>query len=271
MTIDFIKDYILSLATTANVMGITGAFFHIVSMSMRFVVPLRITGIASASFLLLAAILSGGPQGVIIYGLLIPLHSFRLYQMLKLVKKARVSAQGDLSLDWLKPFMTRRKYRKNDVLFRKGDPAKEMLFIVTGKLLVKEMGVELPAGGIVGELGFLSPSNRRTQSVECVEDGDVMTITYDKLLELYFENPEFGYYFLRLSSERLMQNVARLEAMVEQNQAKPTHVVAALRHEDSQGGEPFRPAGPAGDEARIGPQDRQSVEPHRVASRPSTS
>jgi hypothetical protein len=239
MTIDFVKEYIISLATPANVMGITGAFFHIASMAMRFVIPLRITSIASASFLLIAAILSGGPQGVIIYGLLLPLHSYRLYEMLKLVKKARVSAQGDLSMGWLKPFMTRRKYRKNDVLFRKGDPAKEMLFIVTGRLLVKEMGIEHPAGGIVGELGFLSPSNRRTQSVECVEDCEVMTITYDKLLELYFENPEFGYYFLRLSSDRLMQNIARLEAIVEQNKGKATHVVAAVHHEETQRGEAF--------------------------------
>jgi hypothetical protein len=69
-------------------------------------------------------------------------------------------------------------------------------------------------------------------------------------LEIYFENPDFGYYFLRLSSERLMQNVARLEAIVEQNKAKPTQVVAAFTPEDSQGGEAFRPAGPAGGEAR---------------------
>jgi hypothetical protein len=53
---------------------------------------------------------------------------------------------------------------------------------------------------MVGELGFLAPDNRRTQTVECVEDGEVLTITYDKLLELCFQNPHFGYYFLRLSS-----------------------------------------------------------------------
>jgi hypothetical protein len=29
--------------------------------------------------------------------------------------------------------------------------------------------------------------------------------------ELYFENPEFGFYLLRLTSERLLQEVARLE------------------------------------------------------------
>jgi CRP-like cAMP-binding protein len=48
-------------------------------------------------------------------------------------------------------------------------------------------------------------------------DVEVLTMTYDRLLEIYFQNPEFGYYFLRLSSERLMQNNARLEKIIEQN------------------------------------------------------
>ena len=56
-------------------------------------------------------------------------------------------------------------------------------------------------------------------TVESLENGEVLTITYDRLLELYFQNPEFGYYFLRLTTERLMQNIARLEALAE-NRAK---------------------------------------------------
>jgi CRP-like cAMP-binding protein len=83
--------------------------------------------------------------------------------------------------------------------------------------LVKEIGIEIPPGRIMGELGFLSKNNRRTQTVECTENGEVLTITYDKLLEIYFQNPEFGYYFLRLSSDRLMQNIARLEGIIEEN------------------------------------------------------
>jgi CRP-like cAMP-binding protein len=143
----------------------------------------------------------------------------RLRQMQSLVNKARISAQGDLSVDWLRPFMSPRKYRKGDVLFRKGDLAEEMFLTVTGKLLVKEIGVELPPGHIMGELGFLQPKNRRTQTVECVEDSDVLTISYEKLLELYFQNPQFGYYFLRLTTSRLMQNIAQLEGIVEASQA----------------------------------------------------
>jgi CRP-like cAMP-binding protein len=92
-----------------------------------------------------------------------------------------------------------------------------MFLTVTGKFLVTEINVELPPGRMMGELGFVDPKNRRTQTVECIEDGDVLTITYEKLLELYFQNPEFGYYLLRLTTERLMQNISRLEGIVEAN------------------------------------------------------
>ncbi|MGC1900693.1 MAG: Crp/Fnr family transcriptional regulator, partial [Pseudolabrys sp.] len=29
--------------------------------------------------------------------------------------------------------------------------------------------------------------------------------------ELYFQNPQFGFYFLRLTTERLFDNISRLE------------------------------------------------------------
>jgi CRP-like cAMP-binding protein len=62
----------------------------------------------------------------------------------------------------------------------------EMFLTVTGKFLVKEIGVELPPGRLMGELGFLTPNKRRTATVECIEDGQVLTITYERLLEIYF-------------------------------------------------------------------------------------
>ena len=156
---------------------------------------------------------------------MVPINAFRLRQMLNLVKMARSATQGDTSMEWLKPFMTERKYRKGDVLFKKDDAANEMFLTVTGKFLVKEINVELPPGRLMGELGFLSPDNKRTATVECLEDGHVLTITYEKLLEIYFQNPQFGYYFLVLTSQRLLENIARLEGIIAQN--KVTQQAAA--------------------------------------------
>ena len=39
----------------------------------------------------------------------------------------------------------------------------------------------------------------------------MLTASYQMVKELYFQNPEFGFFFLRLTSERLFQNIGRLE------------------------------------------------------------
>jgi len=213
-------DITLANINFANMLALVGAIFYVATLMVRTIVPLRVIGIISMVFFIGYGALAGAVATFLLYLLSLPINVIRLRQMLTLVKKAKLSAQGDLSMDWLRPFMTPRKYRKGDVLFHKGDVAKEMFLTITGKFLVAEISIELPPGRIMGELGFIAPENRRTQTVKCIEDGEVLTITYDKLLELYFQNPEFGYYFLRLSSERLMQNIARLEGIIENNKAK---------------------------------------------------
>ncbi|HVX98864.1 MAG TPA: cyclic nucleotide-binding domain-containing protein [Pseudorhodoplanes sp.] len=209
--------YLLSLA---NIMGFIGGIFYVGTMVMKTMVPLRVAAIASNFFLGLYGLLANSIPTFFLYALLLPVNCVRLYQMLQLVKKVKSATQGDLSMEWLKPFMTKRNYYKGDVLFRKGDVANEMFFIVSGAYRVTELNVDLAQGHLLGEMGLLAPDNRRTQSVECTESGQVLTINYDKVRELYFQNPEFGFYFLRLTSERLMQNVARLERIVEQNKLK---------------------------------------------------
>jgi Cyclic nucleotide-binding domain len=213
-------DITLANINFANTLALVGAIFYVATLMVRTIVPLRIIGIISIVFFIAYGALAGAVATFFLYLLSLPINVIRLRQMLNLVKKARVSAQGDLSMDWLRPFMTPRKYKKGDVLFRKGDVAKEMFYTISGRFLVKEIGVELPPGRIMGELGFIDPKNRRTGTVESLENGEVLTITYDRLLELYFQNPEFGYYFLRLTTERLMQNIARLDASVAENRAK---------------------------------------------------
>jgi hypothetical protein len=204
----------------ANMLALAGAAFYVATLMMRTIVPLRVIGIISIAFFMAYGLVAGAVGTFLLYLLSLPVNVIRLRQMLSLVKKARTSAQGDLSMDWLRPYMTPRKYRKGEVLFRKGDVANEMFLTVTGKFLVTEIGIELPPGRIMGELGFVAPKNRRTQTIQCTENGDVLTITYETLLELYFQNPEFGYYLLSLTSERLLQNISRLEGVLEEYKTK---------------------------------------------------
>jgi CRP-like cAMP-binding protein len=212
-------DLLIANITFANVFFAIGGIFLVATFVVRTIVPMRLLTIVSIVFFILAAALSGSVANFLLYLLALPINVIRLVQIRNLVKKARSSAQGTMSLDWLRPYMIPRSYQKGEVLFRKGDAATEMFLTVSGKFLVTEIGIEIPPDRILGELGFLSPNNHRTQSVECVETGDVLTISYEALREVYFQNPEFGYFFLRLTSDRLMQNFARMTSLVEQNQA----------------------------------------------------
>jgi len=212
-------EIVLANITLANMFALVGAIFFVATLLMQTMVPLRIANMVGCTFFATFGALSGNVSTFFMYLLLLPINAFRLRQMLKLVKKARHATQGDMSIEWLKPFMTERRYRRGDTLFRKGDAANEMFLTVTGRFLAKEIGVEIPPGRLMGELGFLTPNNRRTGTVECTEDGQVLAITYERLLEIYFQDPQFGYYFLVLSSQRLLENIARLEGIIAQQRA----------------------------------------------------
>jgi Cyclic nucleotide-binding domain len=209
-------EIVLANITLANMFAVVGAIFLVATLLMHTIVPLRVANMVGCMFFVAYGALSGNVGAFILYLLLLPINAIRLRQLLNLVKRARIATEGDTSLEYLKPFMTERRYRRGDKLFRKNDAASEMFLTVTGTFLVKEIGVELPAGRLMGELGFLTPNQRRTATVECIEDGQVMTITYEKLLEIYFQNPQFGYYCLVLTSQRLLENISRLEGIIAQ-------------------------------------------------------
>jgi CRP-like cAMP-binding protein len=213
---DRVGDIIVANITIANVFALIGAGFFVATLLMRTMVPLRVANMLSCFFFVGFGALAHDMRTFFLYLLLLPINAVRLRQMLTLVKKARMAVQGDMSMEWLKPFMTRLKYKEGQVLFEKGDVAKEMYLTVTGKFLVADINVELPPGRLMGEIGFLTPNNRRTATVKCIDEGEVLSIAYDKLMEIYFQNPQFGYYFLVLTSQRLLENIARLEKTVDQ-------------------------------------------------------
>ena len=47
----------------------------------------------------------------------------------------------------------------------------------------------------------------------------ILSVSYTKVEELYVQNPAFGFYFLRLASARLFQNIGTLEQRLAQQTA----------------------------------------------------
>ena len=203
--------------------GTAGALFAtifvVATTTMKTMIPLRVFGILANVILILTAIPARNYLVMVVQLAMLLVNSYRLHQMLQLVRDVKKSVNSDLSMEWLKPFMTERNCAAGEILFYKDEKAEDMLYIVSGKFKLVESGIVLPVGAIVGELGMLSPSNMRTQTLECIEAGLILSVSYSKVEELYVQNPAFGFYFLRLASARLFQNIETLEKRLAQQTA----------------------------------------------------
>ncbi len=196
-------------------LGFLAGALYIASHYMKTMVPLRLCEIGANILFVGYGWFYPSYPTLILYIILIGLNSLRLYEMLELVKKVRKASSGDLSIEWLRPFMHKHTFLKGNILFHKGDPADEMYYIVSGRCHIREIDVELAPGTLVGEIGFLTPERTRTQTIECLDEVHALMISYEKVTELYFQNPSFGFYFLKLISQRLLQNAQRAEQALE--------------------------------------------------------
>jgi len=208
------------LAQHAGTAGtLFASIFLVASSTMRTMIPLRLFSILTNLVLIATAIPAHNYVLIVVQAAMLVLNSYRLHQMLQLVRDVKRSVSSNLSMDWLKPFMTERKCNAGEMLFYKDEKADSMFYIVSGRYRLVESGIEVQVGAITGEFGMLSPSNVRTQSLECIESGVILSVTYDQVEQLYVQNPAFGFYFLKLVTARLFQNIDRLEQRVAQQAA----------------------------------------------------
>jgi CRP/FNR family cyclic AMP-dependent transcriptional regulator len=185
--------------------GYLGTALTITASAMTTMIPLRIIALVASAAVITYGMLIGSWPVVLTEAIQIPFNAFRLWQMIRLVRQVETAAGGDLSLDWLRPFGNAVRFRAGQTVFRKGDDAGEMFYVESGSFRIPEYGIVVRPGGVVGELGLLSPGNTRTASLVCVEAGQALRISYSEVKQLYYQNPEFGFFFLKLTSERLFQ------------------------------------------------------------------
>ena len=198
----------------AEVLGYIAAALVFTTFSMKTMVPLRIVGICSNVFFIAYGYLNPAYPLLVLHCLLLPLNIFRLREMLSLVKETKESTEGDLDMNWIKPFTKTRDMHPGEMLFRKGEEATEIIFVMSGSLNIPELGVQISPGDVVGELGLLSPDRKRMASAVCVDGGQLLVITYDQVRQLFFQNPKFGFYFMQLASQRLFENLKRAQAEI---------------------------------------------------------
>jgi len=114
------------------------SMFVVATLSMRTMIPLRVFGILTNIILIASAIPTHNYPTLLLQTVLLPLNAYRLHQMLQLVRDVKKSVNSDLSMEWLKPFMTERKCAAGEALFYKDEKADSMFYIVSGRFLLVE-------------------------------------------------------------------------------------------------------------------------------------
>jgi two-component system nitrate/nitrite response regulator NarL len=121
----------------------------------------------------------------------------------------REAEGGRLDLDWLLEHMTHQHMLPDSVLFRQGDPGRELFYLQRGTIRLPEIGTELTRGSMFGEIGIFAPDHKRTTSAVCATEVDVFRLTADQVKRLYLLNPQFALFIVHLIAKRLMADQAR--------------------------------------------------------------
>ena len=115
----------------AEILGYIAAVLVFMTFSMKTMVPLRTVGIASNIFFIAYGYLNPAYPLLVLHLALLPLNIFRLNQMLSLVRHVENATQGDLDMNWIKPFTSTMTMTPGEVIFQKGDEAKEIIFVMS--------------------------------------------------------------------------------------------------------------------------------------------
>jgi CRP/FNR family cyclic AMP-dependent transcriptional regulator len=192
-----------ALATPMGIVALCSAgvagMLVIVSSFVKTMIPLRCLAIGGNLGFLIYGALHPSLILVLLHGALLPINIFRAAQMVRLTRRVQLAAAtSDFSGVWLRPYMRRRRLRKNAVLFRKGDSAKRLYFLAEGQIEFVE-------------IGFFAPDKRRTLTARCATNCTVLQMDEMTFKSLYFQNPAFGFEVVTLVAGRLLADRQRLE------------------------------------------------------------
>lgn len=189
-----------------DAIGFSGAAATIWAMGARTIIPLRIGVIFGNVGFLAFGLLAMSYPTIAAHAILLPLNVWRTIQLVRLINQIKISRKTDDALQPLIPFMRLENARAGTALFRKGERPDRMILIKSGCVLLEEIDVRLGENDVLGEIGIFTPENRRTASAICETDCEIYTISQETMLQLYYQNPRFGLFLLRLIVRRLIEN-----------------------------------------------------------------
>jgi len=169
---------------------------------LKTMIPLRVVAICSNIAFASYGLLTGAIPILVLHCLLLPLNILRLQQMRGLIKRVKSASHGNLSMDTLVPYMRVRTVPVGTLLFGEGDHADELFLVIRGTVRIVGVGVLIKPGELIGEMGLFVSSQQRTDTAVCETEVELASVSEDRIWELFYQNPEFGAYLLRVIVQR---------------------------------------------------------------------
>jgi CRP/FNR family transcriptional regulator, cyclic AMP receptor protein len=199
----------------------------ITSSFVKTIIPLRWLAVGSNAGFIVYGLLHPSPLVLLLHATLLPVNLYRTAEMIRLTKRVNgVAAEGEQPDVWLKPYMRRRKMKAGDVLFRQGDLADHLYYLVDGRIEFVEFGSSMQPGRLFGEIAFFAPDRKRTATARCATPCTLLSIDESTFKQLYFQNPAFGFEIVRLIAGRLTEDVQRVRRQLAETAARAEPAVA---------------------------------------------
>jgi CRP/FNR family transcriptional regulator, cyclic AMP receptor protein len=182
---------------------------------MKAPVRLRQVAIASNVAFFSYGLMAHAYPVAVLHAVLFPLNVWRLTDLLRLEAKVREALKGEFSLEWIGNFGIRRDFKRGDVIFRRGDAGDEMYYVMRGNIRISEIDLTVGSGALLGEMVGFSADSTRSMTAVCETDVELLAVTAATVSKLFYQDPRFGFYLIRLITQRLEQDVAMLNRILE--------------------------------------------------------
>ncbi len=200
---------------------------------MKTIVPLRLVAIGSNVFFLLYGIFEGLVPILLLHLALLPLNVLRLAQLRVSAREIEHAFDEAFSPSSILPLMEEQELPAGSVIFTMGEAADAVYLLAEGRVELPELGIELQAGEMFGEIGLFSDRGDRTASAVMAEDGLLYRLARKDLANALVQHPRMGVHLLRLITRRLMENAKadRPEAPPAPAESQGTAIRSPLRLE----------------------------------------
>lgn len=179
--------------------GYAAAAASLVAFSSKTMIPLRGAMVASNVLFIAYSVIGSLYPPLILHTIVLPINLRRLWQAYSQLRYARAeSHSGDYGKWALTLPKRRRRLKTGDYLWKYGDEARQLWYVNSGKLLLVERGEVIDAAGMLqGDTGVFTRQRKRTLTARCATDVDAWEVSFEHVLELWMQNPEFGVHMTR--------------------------------------------------------------------------